>query len=52
MLDEAKLNKELAYHFLIFSLDKDVSSRSTPKSSPKVPKVSKDIVEQKNFRYC
>ena len=49
MLDEAKLNKELAYHFLSFLLDREVSSIVAPKRSPRVPRVTQEIVEARSL---
>ncbi len=45
MLDEARLNKKLAYQFLSFLLNQDVASIITPKHTPKTPKVTKAVVE-------
>ncbi len=49
MLDEAKLNRELAYHFISFLIDQEVTSIIAPKSSPKVPTVTKEIVESRSL---
>jgi outer membrane protein TolC len=49
MLDEAKLNKELAYHFISFLIDQKVSSIIAPKSSPRVPRVTKDTIVNRNL---
>ncbi len=49
MLDEAKLNKKLAYHFISFLLNDNVSSIIAPKHSPKVPVVTKEILESSNL---
>ena len=49
MLDEAKLNRDLAYHFLSFLIDQEVSSIIAPKSSPQIPNVTKEIVEERNL---
>ena len=49
MIDEAKLNKELAYHFISFLLDRDVDSIKAPKRAPRVPRVTKEIVEQRSL---
>ena len=49
MLDEAKLNKELAYHFISFLLNNEVSSVVVPKHAPKIPDISKEIVEARSL---
>ena len=49
MLDEAKLNRELAYHFLSFLIDQEVSSIIAPKRAPKIPRVTKAIVESRSL---
>ena len=49
MLDEAKLNKELAYQFISFLIDHKVSSIIAPKRAPKVPRVTKAIIENANL---
>ena len=49
MLDEARLNKKLAYHFISFLIDQKVSSIIAPKRAPKVPRVTKRIVEEKSL---
>ncbi len=49
MLDEAKLNKDLALHFISFLLNREVSSIVAPKRTPKVPRVTKEIVEAKSL---
>jgi len=49
MLDEAKLNKELAYHFISFLLNTDVDSIKAPKSDPKEPLVTKEIIEERSL---
>jgi len=49
MVDEARLNRELAYHFLSFLIDRDVSSIRTPKRAPRVPTVTKDVVEARSL---
>ena len=49
MIDEAKLNRELAYHFISFLLDRDVDSIKAPRRAPRVPRVTKDIVEQRSL---
>ena len=49
MLEEAKLNKKLAYHFLSFLLDTKVDSIIAPKRAPKAPKITKDIVEARSL---
>ncbi len=47
MLDEARLNKKLAYQFVSFLLNRKVSSIVPPKRTPKTPRVTKSIVEQR-----
>jgi len=47
MLDEARLNKKLAYQFLSFLLNQKVSSVVAPKQTPKTPRVTKAIVESR-----
>jgi len=49
MLDEAKLNRELAYQFISFLLNTDVSSIRAPKRMPKVPLVTKSVVEARSL---
>ncbi len=49
MLNEARLNKELAYHFISFLIDRDVSSIKAPRRDPKVPRVTKEIVEARSL---
>jgi len=49
MLDEAKLNRELAYQFISFLLDTNVSSIRTPKRMPKVPLVTQSVVEARSL---
>jgi len=49
MLEEARLNKELAYHFLSFLLNTKVDSIIAPKGNPRVPSVTKEIVEQRSL---
>jgi len=49
MLDEAKLNKELAYQFISFLLNTEVASIIPPKHNPKIPKVTKEIVELRSL---
>ena len=49
MLEEARLNRELAYHFISFLLDEDVTSIKAPRRDPRVPKVTKDIVEARSL---
>ncbi len=49
MIDEARLNRELAYHFISFLIDADVSSIRTPKRAPVVPRVTKDVVEARSL---
>ncbi len=47
MLDEARLNRKLAYQFLSFLLNQKVVSVVPPKRIPKTPKVTKSIVESR-----
>ncbi len=49
MLDEAKLNKELAYQFISFLLNTNVSSIRAPKGAPKRPRITKEIVEARSL---
>ena len=49
MIDEARLNRKLAYHFLSFLLNQKVDSIVAPKHTPKVPRVTKDIIAQRNL---
>ncbi len=49
MLDEAKLNKELAYQFISFLLNSDVDSIIAPKGNPKRPVITKEIVEERSL---
>jgi len=46
MLNQARLNKELAYQFLSFLLDTEVSSIRTPSLNVKAPRVSRKDVER------
>lgn len=45
MLAQANLNKELAYQFLSFLLDKDIDSITAKNSLAREPKVTKDMIE-------
>jgi len=49
MLDEAKLNKKLAYHFLSFLVNSDVDSIIAPRRAPKKPLVTKEVVEARSL---
>ncbi len=49
MVEEAKLNKKLAYQFISFLIDRDVSSIRAPKRAPKIPIVTKDIVDARSL---
>lgn len=49
MLNEAKLNKELAYQFISFLLDSDVSSVIAPKHNPAIPRVTKAVVAARSL---
>jgi outer membrane protein TolC len=49
MLDEATLNRELAYHFISFLIDNEVSSIVAPKHNPRVPVVTKEVVESRSL---
>jgi outer membrane protein TolC len=49
MIDEAKLNKDLAHYFLSFLLNKKVDSVIPPKRPPKKPRVTKSIIEARNL---
>jgi len=49
MLSQAKLNRELAYQFLSFLLDTEVSSVRTTNSLAPKPKVTKAMIERRNI---
>jgi len=49
MMDEVKLNRKLAYYFISFLLNTEVSSIIPPKHNPKVPIVTKEIVEAQSL---
>jgi outer membrane protein TolC len=49
MYNQAKLNRELAYQFLSFLLNKDVSSISRVKDKAPMPSVNKALLEQNNL---
>ena len=49
MLEEAKLNKKLAYHFLSFLINAKVDSVVAPKRAPKPPRITKEIVEARSL---
>ena len=49
MLNQARLNKELAYQFLSFLLDTEVSSIRTPSLNVKAPRVTRKDVERMNL---
>jgi outer membrane protein TolC len=49
MLEEAKLNRELAYHFLSFLINAKVDSVVAPKRAPKPPRITKEIVEARSL---
>ncbi len=49
MVEEAKLNRKLAYQFISFLIDADVSSIRAPKRAPRMPRVTKDIVEARSL---
>ena len=49
LLDEARLNRRLAYQFLSFLVDTKIDSIVAPRRAPKVPKVTKSIVEAKSL---
>jgi len=49
MYNQAKLNRELAYQFLSFLLNKDVSSISRVKDKAPMPSVNKTLLEQNNL---
>ena len=49
MLDEARLNKKLAYQFISFLLNQDVDSVRAPRVAPKTPRVTKEIVEERSL---
>jgi len=49
MLEEAKLNRRLAYHFVSFLIDRKVDSVIAPKRAPRAPRVTKAIVEARSL---
>ena len=49
MYNQAKLNRELAYQFLSFLLNKDVSSITRVKERAPMPSVDKTLLEQNNL---
>jgi len=49
MYNQAKLNRELAYQFLSFLLNKEVSSIKKVKDTAPMPKVSKEMLESSNL---
>ncbi len=49
MANEARLNRELAYHFISFLINTDVSSIVTPKRAPVEPRVTKDVIEARSL---
>jgi len=49
MMDEVKLNRKLAYYFISFLVNTEVSSIVAPKHNPKVPMVTKEIVEAQSL---
>jgi len=49
MLEEAKLNRKLAYHFLSFLIDRKVDSVIAPKRAPRSPRITKSIVEARSL---
>ncbi len=49
MLDEAKLNKQLAYYYLSFLLNTKVDSIIPPRHMPKIPTATKEIIEAKSL---
>ncbi len=49
MLDEAKLNKQLAYYYLSFLLNSKVDSIIAPRHMPKIPVATKEIIEAKSL---
>ena len=49
MVEKIKLNRELAYYFLSFLLDTEVSSIVPPKGNPKAPIVTKDIIKARSL---
>jgi outer membrane protein TolC len=49
MLEEARLNKRLAYQFLSFLVDRKIDSIIAPKRVPRTPRVTKRIVEAKSL---
>jgi len=49
MMEQVKLNRKLAYYFISFLLNTEVSSIVPPKHNPKVPMVTKEIVEAQSL---
>jgi len=49
MLNQAKLNKELAYQFLSFLLNRDIVSVRAPRLAPSLPHVTKELVEERSL---
>ncbi len=49
MLDQARLNKRLAYQFLSFLLNRDVDSVRAPKRPPHKPTVTKEVIEERSL---
>jgi outer membrane protein TolC len=49
MLDQAYFNKKLAYQYLSFLLNQNVQSIETINSSPRVPEIIKEEVQQNNI---
>jgi len=49
MVEKIKLNRELAYYFLSFLLNTEVTSIVPPKGTPKTPIVTKDIVKARSL---
>lgn len=49
MLNEAKLNKELAYQFISFLLNRDVDTVRAPRSAPTTPDITQEIVESRSL---
>ncbi|NKQ40564.1 MAG: TolC family protein [Sulfurovum sp.] len=49
MLSQAKLNKELAYQFLSFLLNTEVSSAKTTKALATSPRVTKAMIERRSI---
>jgi len=49
MYNQAKLNRELAYQFLSFLLNKEVSSIKKVKDTAPMPKVTREMLERNNL---